>query len=379
MKIVHLVPSLVKGGAERAVVDIANWQVEKGHSVTVVAGTMVDERLLRHQLNECVEVIYITRSAGRLGRYIAGVAWLWQRRMWLADQDIVHAHMTFSALLLTAIYYWRRQLDVPKPRLFETYHAVGMPIRRISRWIHAQMAKRRDMLILMADDPYWADFQSANPQLPSRIILNGLAKQECVAREETTVQDYRRSAGIPDDCRLLVGSVGRLVSERRPELYIPIFAKLARSIGSDIHFLLAGAGPELKSLQGLIQEHQLEDRVHLPGLAVDPALPIALMDLYLTINIGAVTGLAAVQAAFCGVPLIGIQLNGSYKVRDDDWIWSSNDLQAVAEEALRLLRDAGARSDQAARQSTYARENLSIDRMARSYQALYDDDLATLR
>ena len=131
MTIVHLVPSLVKGGGERAAVDLANWQSRQGHSVTVVAGSMVDERLLRDQLYEGVEVIYVTRSAGRLARYIAGLAWLWRKRSWVAHQDIVHAHMSFSAVLLTAIYYWRRQSGVPKPRLFETYHAVGMCRRGI--------------------------------------------------------------------------------------------------------------------------------------------------------------------------------------------------------------------------------------------------------
>lgn len=64
--------------------------------------------------------------------------------------------MTWSAVLATLIYYWRKLAQVSKPLMFETYHAVAMPISQLARWVHSRMAMRRDVLILMADDPYWS-------------------------------------------------------------------------------------------------------------------------------------------------------------------------------------------------------------------------------
>jgi glycosyltransferase involved in cell wall biosynthesis len=379
MKIVHFVPSLSKGGGERVAVDLANWQVEHGDEVTLVTGSKVDQELVRNDLDSRVELVYITAGDGRLMRYVVGLAWLFRRRKWLARNDVVHAHMTFPAFLATMLYYWRALSGSCTPRLVETYHAVGMPIPKSHRWLHARMAERRDALVLMAEDSYWRGFLATHPSLRSQIIPNGLAEPRSVERDEPAVRDYRDTAKIPPDCRFLVGSVGRLVPARRPELYIPAFAKIAREIGPDVHFLLAGAGPELSNLQRLARNHRIADRVYFPGLAHDPSLPRALMDLYVTVNVGAVTGLAALEAAFSGIPVIAFQLVDDYRPNADDWIWSSSDVDAVAAEAIRLLRDPAERAMLAARQTAYVRAHHSLDGMAVAYSALYERIVAAAR
>ena len=42
MNIVHVVPALTKGGAERVAVELANHAVGSGHKVTLIAGWSVD-------------------------------------------------------------------------------------------------------------------------------------------------------------------------------------------------------------------------------------------------------------------------------------------------------------------------------------------------
>ena len=48
------------------------------------------------------------------------------------------------------------------------------------------------------------------------------------------------------------------------------------------------------------------------------------MNLYVTLNIGKLTGLAAMEAAYSGLPVLGIQLS-DYSTQANDWIWSSKD------------------------------------------------------
>jgi glycosyltransferase involved in cell wall biosynthesis len=372
MKITHVIATLTRGGAERVMVDLANQQVRQGHQVSAVVGSKADEGLLRHELDPRVALEYIEQREGRLRRYLASLSWFFRRLTHLAEQDVIHAHLTFPAVIATALYGWRGlKVDKQRPRIIETYHAVGVAIPAWHRRLHAWMASKRDGLILMAIDDFWQTFVARHPHLPARIIPNGLAPPRLRTRDEAAVAVYRDAAGLPADGRLVFGSIGRLVPARRPELYVPIFAKVSEAFARDVHFLMAGEGELRQSIEAQAATAGIADRLRLPGLAPDPSLPRALIDLYVTINVGPVTGLNGLEAAFAGVPVIAIQLLEHYVPNEDDWIWSSASLDAVAAEAVRLLGNAQARSVLGKRQRAYVEAHHTIAAMADAYEAFY--------
>jgi glycosyltransferase involved in cell wall biosynthesis len=370
MRIAHVVPSLSKGGGERVAVDLANWAVGHGHRVTVIAGARVDEGLLRGDLLPGVEVRYVARRETRWAPYLGLLPWLWRNRKWLADQDILHCHMTFAAVLGTVVHAARRIGRGRRPAVVETYHAVGMPIPALHRRLHAFMARRRDGLILMAEDPFWSRFLAAHPRLPSAVIPNGIV----IDRREATPEErlaYRRSVGIPDGCRWVVGTIGRLQSARRPWLYPRIFAAIAERLGPDVHFLIGGEGPERGRVEAAIAEQGLDGRVHLPGLVLDPSLPLSAIDLYLTLNVGPVTGIAALEAAASGRPVLAMQFVEGYQPSERDWIWSSTDLDEIGRRAADLLADPAALGALAERQRAHVAAHRTVEAMAKAYFGLY--------
>jgi glycosyltransferase involved in cell wall biosynthesis len=131
-------------------------------------------------------------------------------------------------------------------------------------------------------------------------------------------------------------------------------------------------------VEQLVRQLGLEDRVHFTGEALDPSLPMALIDLYLTINVGPITGIAALEAAAAGLPVIAIQLIDGYEAGPDDWIWSSGDLSAVAARAIELLGDEPGRRALARRQKAHVEAHHSVEVMARAYDRLYERALASL-
>ena len=58
-----------------------------------------------------------------------------------------------------------------------------------------------------------------------------------------------------------------------------------------------------------------------------------------------------------------------------NWIWSSSDTNAVAEEAVRLLGDTRARLELAGAQKDFVYQNLRSDIMAKKYSILYESIL----
>ena len=371
MKIVHFVPWLVKGGGERAAVDLANWQIGQGHDVTIVSGIKVDERLLRNDIDERANVIFVVERPSRGMLYLRGLAWLWRNRQWLRACDVLHAHMSFPAFLLTVFYFYRLLMREWKPLIVETYHAVGVYIPGFDRACHAWMARRRDALVLMAEDPFWRAFAQRHDHQIIRFIPNGLEPPRCRRRQDPEPIAYARQHQIPSGCEL-IGTIGRFVPERRPELYVPLFARIARRHGQTVHFVMIGSGPQLEEVRELARRAHVADRISFPGLALDPSIPLALCDIYVTIGVGAVVGLAAVHAALCGIPVVAIQLVHGYTATSTDWVWSHANPDKVAERILELLAHPERRVKLASAQQLYARENLTVGKMGAAYERVYE-------
>ncbi len=372
MKIAHVLPALTKGGGERVVVELANQAVRAAHQVTVIAAWPVDAELLRDALHPAVRVWYISNSMGsRVGRYLCMLPWLWRNRSWLVEQDVLHCHLTYGAIFGTAMGILRRVSGARQPVVVETYHAVGMPIPPLQRWLHARLAARRDALALMAEDDYWRAFLADRPGLLSKIIPNGISISCRDVAAPTARRAYRRELGIPDDCRFVVGTVGMLRPERQTWRYLPIFAEMALALGPEVHFVIAGGGTELDRVRSLVIEHGLAGQVHLPGLVLDPCLPLSIMDLYITLNVGATTGVAALEAASSGVPVLAIQMLPGYRPGTDDWIWSSTDLQDLGRRAVELLRSPTDRQTLTDRQTAHVRAQHTTEAMACAYNQLY--------
>ena len=369
LKIVHLLPSLIVGGAERAAIGLANWQASHGNYVSLAVGWKDPNDVLRNSLDPTVRIEYIGPS--QRNRYLHGLWWVWRRRRWLADQDVVHVHLIYGAVLATALYAFRALGRQPRPAIIETYHAVAMPISRGQQWLHTQMLKMRDAAVLMAEDPHWRKFREGRTSPRIALIPNGLPQPACLAKDDPAVRDYRSSSGLADRS-VVVAHLGRLVAERRPELILQVFARVAGQTNEGVSFLFVGAGPEESRLKALARELNIDRRLRFPGLARDPSAAFAAMDVFLTINAGTVTGLAGVHAALCGVPIVAVQLDPEYRPTERDWIWSSSDLDAVAQEVCRIASDAQGRSALAARQKKFARANLTVESMGGAYAELYE-------
>jgi glycosyltransferase involved in cell wall biosynthesis len=370
MKIVHIVPMLTKGGAERVVVELANQACAAGHEVTVLAAFPVNPEWQRNALRPEVEVRFISPSARTMPlRYAALLGWLASNRRWVLGQDVAHCHLTFGAIAGTAIQWLRRLSGGKRPRVVETFHGVGMPIAKSRRALSSALAAGRDGYALMAQDEYWRRFIDRHPDLPVAIIANGITT-EIEQPSEAERATYRATLGIPAGA-LVVGAIGRIVAERMPLVLVRVFAEIARRMGPEVHFLMGGEGGMTDEVRAEAERLGLGDRLHLPGLVAHPPLPLSIMDLYVSVNVGPTTGIAGLEAAASGVAMIALQSIAGYSAGGSDWIWSSSDPAALADEAARLLRAPEARQELARTQQRHVRTHFSSGAMLKAYEALY--------
>jgi len=296
VKILHVLPALSKGGAERVAVDLANMAVTDGHAATLLVATAGKDEILPVPLDPKVlrRTIY-PQSVGRLQRYMGIWGWTSANRDWLAAFDVIHCHLSFATLFGEGARRALRRIPVARrPVIVETNHGVGLDNRRIALALFAKLLGRRDAVAFMAFDSYWRDFVARHPDLLTRLIPNGVSLPQAPAQPVARIA-MRERLGIPLDVPV-AGTVGRMVAERRPRLYLPAFAEIDRVSGGRAHFVIGGAGPEIEPVRQMAAELGLAGRVHLPGLVTDPVELMAGLDLYLTMMVGEQAGIAALKA-----------------------------------------------------------------------------------
>lgn len=353
-------------------IELANREMAAGHEVSVVSGFRLPEERSHQGLSDAIDLRFITeRPSGGVPVYAALLPWIWRNRRWLGDQDVVHCHLTYGAMfgtLLKPVLALSRRRG---PAIVETYHAVSMPIPKWQRWIHARMAARRHALSFMVADPYWERFRARRPRITSRVIPVGVPEPDIGAISAEGRADYRQKVGIRPEARLVVGTIGRISPDRQSHRYISIFAEIARALGPDVHFLMGGDGPDMARVRDDIARQGLEGRVHLPGLIRDLAPAMAVMDLYITSNVGSVPGVAGLQAVAAGLPVVALQLADGYAPGAQDWLWSSANEADVAARVVDLLRSPEHARAIAGGQKAYVEAHHSPRAMAAAYEALY--------
>ncbi len=371
-----MIPALTKGGAERVAVDLANVSARDGHNVTLIVGWKVDENILRVRVAPEVRIVYMSEANGiKLSRYLTALRWTLINRRWIAEQDVLHLHLTQSAVCGTVVYGLRTMFRETTPAIIETYHAVGMKIPVWARAFHAWNCRQRDGIALIALDPYWRSFIERSPASLFDVIPNGIDAP--IGPEPLNhVRDYLNSIGVPGSAARIIGTVGQFRSDRRPLTIARILIEVVKQSPEDLHVIMCGSGPEFGRVKYLIESEGVSDRFTLPGIVNEPRRAISAMSLYLAINVGDITGIAALEAAFCGVPIVAFQFDHSHRA-EKDWIWSSSDPTNVTQKITTLLNAREKIARIGADQHAHAVASHSAKKMGERYHTFYRRVLKT--
>ena len=369
MKITHVLSCLKKGGGERVVVELANMGAEKSNEVTIIAGWQVDPDYLQKNIDPRVTVKFIAHN--RNIAYLKILPWILKNKKWLYNEDVLHCHLTFGAVFgsLTNILL-KKFLRKKSPIIVETYHAVGMPIPKFNRWLHSRMMLLRNGVVLMAKDPYWNKFLLKHSGLKTEIIHNGISMLNAQKNIEQK-QNFRTEPGIPGNCKYLAGTVSMLRPDRKPWLYLPIFQDVYNALGNEVQFILAGSGIEFDKIKNDIEERGLSNHIHMPGFLNDPVATMSNLDIYVSLSVGAITGISMIEAAMCNVPVVGIQMIENYQAKNDDWVWSHTDIKEVAKKIISLLQNTEERNKLAEDQYKYVSKYFTSEAMYSSYDSFY--------
>lgn len=305
IRILHLVARSHRRGAELVAVELAEELDARGHDNRIVALGPA----LGGGREDGLDPLVGTVGVGPLDL----VARVRSVRRLLADDpvDVVLAHGGWAAQVAALaagrngpLLVWQRILGFPP--------TVWGPLRR--RWWR-HIAGRFDVGVALTDDleqelrrldfsgPVWV---IPNSRQPDRFIA--------VDRADAGVR-LRRAVGAAEDVPL-IGFVGHLVAQKRPDRAIDVVDELRRA-GQAVHLVVAGDGPLRGDLERQVQRLDLGGAVTFLGHRPDVEHVLGGVELaLLTSEAEGIPGVA-IEAVMAGCPLVTVPVGGVAEVIDD--------------------------------------------------------------
>lgn len=159
----------------------------------------------------------------------------------------------------------------------------------------------------------------------------------------------------------LVLSVGELNENKNQQIVIKALARLE---DQNVHYVLCGKGDQLAHLQALARELNLSDRVHFLGYRKDIADICRQCDLFALPSKREGLPFAAMEAMYCGLPLVNSGIRGLTDITKDGvsgYVCEPDDTQRYAESIQKLKNNPGDREQMGARNRKTV-EAFTIDR-----------------
>ncbi len=138
------------------------------------------------------------------------------------------------------------------------------------------------------------------------VIPSGINLALFAPSQDTRVR-VRRAYGIADD-EVLVMSLGRLEKIKGNRVLVEAFAAVTGN--SRVRLMLVGDGQERKSLEAMVREKGLGERVILVGFQEDAPAFLNAADFVVMASLNEGMGRTAVEAMACGKPVIASRVGG---------------------------------------------------------------------
>lgn len=229
------------------------------------------------------------------------------------------------------------------------------------RYIDSSVFVSRDNLE-KADRGGWAK--------KGHLIYNGLDEErlDFLAREKA-VSEISSKIGIPLEDKFLIGSIGRLAYQKNYEFLINVFPRILE-IKPNALAVIIGEGPEREKLARLIEDRDLEGKVHLLGRCDNASALLGAFDLFVLPSRYEGLSITLIETLFAGVPVLASDVGGNREtLPDPDELYALDNEEDFLAKLRGLLDEDGRREMSAAHKK--AAQDFRIRETAREYEKLY--------
>ncbi len=360
IRVVHVITTLVAGGAERQVEQL----VRSGRADTEVV-CLYKGGLVRDAIEELGVPVTLLGMDGlskltatlRLARVL--------RRL---RPDVVNVHLLSAQLWgIPAARLARVPLIVSTEHSLMDDTIEGRPHRPWLRMLYLLLASLADHTVAVSDTTR-ARLEAWGLATSSITVIDNAVDLSACAYRPDRREPLRRSLGLPAGSPV-IGAVGRLEGVKRFDALLDAVTPFLCE--RDAYLVIVGDGPQREALERRADELGVAGRVLLTGPRPDVAELLSAFDAFVSMSRDETFGIAIVEAVANGLPVIYAECPALDELDDDSL--ERMRLPAGPDEAVRLraLLDAVLAAPARRLVPESLRDRYDATRIAAAYADLY--------
>src|SRR6266404_1056784 len=363
VKVVHVVPNLSPGGAERVAVHIVRGLSRNRYEAVVVAlGRRMECDLDRLIEKDGIEVRYLGKPPG----FDYHMYFRLRRVLQDCRPDIVHTHIQVLRYALPSMLFLKGAA------ILHTVHNLAeREIEPRARWIHRYAFHNGVVPVAVAEEVA-RSVQRLYGIQRCRVISNGIPT-EYYARPQTPRNEWRAREGFRDDDVLFL-CVARFAPQKNHALLLKAFAE-GPAPDPTAHLILVGEGTLKEQLQDQAKNLGLARRVHFLGLRTDIPDVLGATDVFVLSSDYEGNPLSVMEAMASGLPIVSTDAGGVptlFERGKEGFIVARGDAQALGNSMASLLRDRETRVSLGRAAARRAKQNFDVSTMVQAYEELYE-------
>ncbi|MCF8461084.1 MAG: glycosyltransferase family 4 protein [Flavobacteriales bacterium] len=370
LRVLQVIPSLGRGGAERLCLNISSELIKLGHQVEIVVFRdqndypELDTNLKVHVIPSQVSYSLLRKDIINTEAFDSFVAKF--------NPDIVHTHLLETEFvtrhnhLKTAVYltHWHGCHPPTNPRSFKDYFKKDTwwninSIRKLKR----QYAKGDNQFLCISEFIKGYVERALGPKTENTyVILNGCDINSFHARAPQRSKDS-----------FTLVSVGSFHAYKNQKFLLKVLQHLVVKGITDIQLQLLGDGSERKNLEKFVQENNLSNHVQFLGYVDNPELYMNKADVLVHSAIDEPFGLILLEAMSSQLPIIAFRSGGIPEIVEHGKTGYLTDVNNVEDFAQRILelKNNPELTTQLGKAGQNAVSKFSIDKYVGQIETLY--------
>ncbi|MBN7817508.1 glycosyltransferase [Algoriphagus pacificus] len=398
IKILHLIKSLGRGGAEKLIPETALVHHQDRFEFHCLYFYQQEKNIVDELEAAGIKVHLI--PSGNLGLFFQ----VNKVRKFAKDLgiDIIHAHLPWAGILARFV---GNKLNIP---IVYTEHNTWERYNKLSYWGNRMTFKQQDIAIAVSNevalsmqlnsmiDPY-----QRGARLKVKMIQNGVNTEvfkrisdvRCQMSDfDSSSNDYHKDTsnlstlqndelksflGIPTDSKV-IGKVAVFRSQKRLWIWVELALKILDTC-PDTHFLLVGDGDWRERILEQIALSGRSKKFHWVGVQKQVIPYLSIMDIYLSTSEFEGLPIAMLEAMSCEVPVVATRAGGIGEVVQhgvQGFLSEIEEYEDLVDYCIQLIQNPELHSQMSLAARERVVQQFSMKRMVEELEGVYESVIA---